>query len=136
MRTLERGVFLLSIIFAFTLINAQPRQSSAADAGQSSPEASAKSESTALAALEPIDTHTHVMTKGDPAFFAMLDQLHMHVLDILLVDDHDDYRKDLKTELEDAWAPFPRVMAMRPCAPALILSSSITQTFQLQPSAT
>jgi len=107
MRTLERGVFLLSIIFALTLTNAQSGQSNAAAAGQSSPQASAKSEVKGLAALEPIDTHTHVMTKGDPAFFAMLDQLHMHVLDILLVDDHDDYRKDLKTELEDAWALIP-----------------------------
>jgi predicted TIM-barrel fold metal-dependent hydrolase len=107
MRGLQRGFFLLSIIFAFTIINAQPRQSNVAGAGQSSPEASAKSEAKGLATLEPIDTHAHVMTKGDPAFFAMLDQLHMHVLDILLVDDHDDYRKDLKTELEDAWALIP-----------------------------
>ena len=57
-----------------------------------------------LAALEPIDTHAHVMSKGDPEFLAMLDHLHMHMLDILLVDDHREYRKDLETQREDALA--------------------------------
>jgi len=55
----------------------------------------------ALAALEPIDTHTHV-ARGDPGFYAMLDRLHMHVLDILLVDDHDTYRKAMEPQLDDA----------------------------------
>jgi predicted TIM-barrel fold metal-dependent hydrolase len=55
----------------------------------------------ALAALEPIDTHTHV-AKGDPSFYAMLDRLHMHIVDILLVDDQEAYRKDLNTERRDA----------------------------------
>jgi len=36
--------------------------------------------------LEPIDTHVHVF-KVDPAFQGMLDKLHMHLLDILVVDD-------------------------------------------------
>lgn len=55
----------------------------------------------ALAALEPVDTHTHV-AKADPAFYAMLGRLHMHILDILVVNDHDPYRKDLRTERNDA----------------------------------
>lgn len=54
-----------------------------------------------LAALSPFDTHTHV-AKGDPAFYAMLDRLHMHILDILYVDDHDAYRKDLNRQRQDA----------------------------------
>lgn len=57
----------------------------------------------ALAALDPIDTHTHVMVPADPAFYAMLDRLHMHILDILLVDPHYDYRKNLQSQLDDAW---------------------------------
>ena len=56
-----------------------------------------------LASLEPIDTHTHV-AKSNPAFYAMLDRLHMHIVDIILVDDHDSYRKDLNTERADAEA--------------------------------
>jgi predicted TIM-barrel fold metal-dependent hydrolase len=101
MRRLEFAVFLLLITFAFTLINAQPRQGNDASAGQSSSKASAESEAKGLAAIEPIDTHTHV-AKGDPSFYAMLDRLHMHILDILLVDDQEAYRKDMNTQRQDA----------------------------------
>src|SRR5215470_4273686 len=52
-------------------------------------------------ALEPLDTHTHA-AKGDPSFYAMLDQLHMHILDILLVDDQEAYRKDMIAQRQDA----------------------------------
>jgi predicted TIM-barrel fold metal-dependent hydrolase len=54
-----------------------------------------------LASLNPIDTHTHV-AQGDAAFYAMLDRLHMHILDILLVDDHEAYRKAIEPQLRDA----------------------------------
>ena len=54
-----------------------------------------------LASLEPIDTHTHV-AKGGAAFYAMLEHLHMHILDILLVDDHEAYRKAMQPQLNDA----------------------------------
>ena len=57
-----------------------------------------------LAALEPIDTHAHVMNKGDPEFLAILERLRMHILDILLVDDHREYRKDWNTQHEDGFA--------------------------------
>ena len=67
---------------------------------QNSPE-TPMPEMKALASLEPIDSHTHV-AKGDPSFYALLERLHMHILDILLVDDHDAYRKQLRTELQDA----------------------------------
>lgn len=40
-------------------------------------------------ALEPIDAHTHVY-RSDAAFSAMLQQLHLHVLDVLVVDVNDD----------------------------------------------
>jgi predicted TIM-barrel fold metal-dependent hydrolase len=54
-------------------------------------------------ALEPIDTHTHVRRIG-PAFNAMLDRLHVHLLDIILVDDLDPEERNLKSERENAVA--------------------------------
>jgi len=41
----------------------------------------------AFAALEPIDTHAHVFQVA-PVFNAMLQKLHMHIVDICVVDDH------------------------------------------------
>ena len=40
----------------------------------------------AFAAVEPIDTHAHVF-KNDPAFFAMLRELHLQIVDICVADD-------------------------------------------------
>jgi hypothetical protein len=40
-------------------------------------------------ALEPIDAHTHIY-RNDAAFSAMLQRLHLHVLDVLVVDVKDD----------------------------------------------
>ena len=73
----------------------------AAQTPKANADAGAKSDMNALAALHPIDIHTHV-AKGDSAFYAMLDGLHMHILDIILVDDHDHYRKNLNLERQDA----------------------------------
>jgi len=86
---------LLSLAVSFSVMAAQPQQDSAGQSGGSTPDLRA------LAALEPVDTHTH-LSKGDPAFYGMLDRLHMHILDILLVDDHDPYRKDLDAQRQDA----------------------------------
>lgn len=51
--------------------------------------------------LEPIDAHTHVSKTG-PAFLGMLDHLHMHVLDILYVDDTDRSRASMDPQKADA----------------------------------
>jgi predicted TIM-barrel fold metal-dependent hydrolase len=59
---------------------------------------------TALAeftSLEPIDAHTHVSQSG-PAFLGMLDQLHIHLLDILYVDDTDQSRAAMQPQKADA----------------------------------
>jgi predicted TIM-barrel fold metal-dependent hydrolase len=56
---------------------------------------------TDLASLEPIDAHTHIAQTG-PAFVAMLERLHMHVLDILYVDDTSQYRASLERQKQDA----------------------------------
>jgi hypothetical protein len=45
----------------------------------------AEAELKEFAALEPIDAHTHIY-RNDPAFSAMLQRLHLHVLDLLVVD--------------------------------------------------
>jgi predicted TIM-barrel fold metal-dependent hydrolase len=57
----------------------------------------------ALAALEPIDVHTHVF-KTDPGFQAFWERLHLKLVDILVVDDSHPYRKQLGREVEDAFA--------------------------------
>jgi predicted TIM-barrel fold metal-dependent hydrolase len=55
----------------------------------------------AFAALDPIDTHSHVyVTNAD--FIAMLGRLNLHLLDICLDDDRDPYLKDLPREIQDA----------------------------------
>jgi predicted TIM-barrel fold metal-dependent hydrolase len=54
-----------------------------------------------FSSLEPIDAHTHIFHTG-PAFVAMLTRLHMHVLDIMYVDDTDPYRATTQPEEEDA----------------------------------
>lgn len=62
---------------------------------QLSPEAQQKNSLKALAKLEPIDAHTHVM-QSDPQFTAMLVRLHLHLINILVVDDHNSEHDRLK----------------------------------------
>lgn len=57
----------------------------------------------AFAALEPIDVHTHVL-KTDPVFAAMLERLHLHIVDILVADTNDTPSHRTFGELRrDAW---------------------------------
>ncbi len=51
--------------------------------------------------LEPIDTHVHVFQTGT-AFVRMLEQLHLHVLDILVVDDTTPSKKAKEPQRHDA----------------------------------
>lgn len=55
-----------------------------------------------FAALDPIDAHTHVFA-DNAEFYPMLSKLHMHVLDILVVDDTNASRNSLSKETEEAW---------------------------------
>ncbi len=55
-----------------------------------------------FAALQPVDTHTHVF-ETSPAFKAMLQQLHLHVVDICVVDHHSE-RGLLATQVREASA--------------------------------
>jgi predicted TIM-barrel fold metal-dependent hydrolase len=54
-----------------------------------------------LAALEPIDAHTHIIGSG-PELVALLERLHMHVLDILYVDDTQESRASLDRQRLEA----------------------------------
>ncbi len=54
-----------------------------------------------FASLDPIDAHTHISQTG-PAFVSMLERLHLHVLDILYVDDTDPYRTSTEPQKQDA----------------------------------
>lgn len=93
-------IFLLLLAFGLFVAASRPWREPSPIAGQESA-AKLPADLRALAALEPVDTHTHVV-KTDPGFSAMLDDLHMHILDILVVDDHDPYRKNLNPQRKDA----------------------------------
>jgi predicted TIM-barrel fold metal-dependent hydrolase len=57
----------------------------------------------AFAAMQPIDVHVHVF-KTDPALQSLLEQLHLKILNILVVDDTLSYRKQLAPQIADALA--------------------------------
>jgi len=56
-----------------------------------------------FAALNPIDVHVHVF-KTDAAFQALLERLHLTLVNILVVDDTLTYRKQLQPQVDDALA--------------------------------
>jgi predicted TIM-barrel fold metal-dependent hydrolase len=56
-----------------------------------------------FAALDPIDVHVHVF-KTDPAFQALLERLHVKLVNILVMDDTLSYRKQLQPQVGDALA--------------------------------
>ncbi|MGH9431310.1 MAG: amidohydrolase family protein [Terriglobia bacterium] len=101
---MKKFAFLLVLAIAAGACSKHP-------AGKSSPSTSSSatpvtghfsdSELQAFAALEPIDTHTHVF-QSDPAFYAMLQKLHMHILDICVDNDHSKVERDLPAEIKDA----------------------------------
>lgn len=84
------ALFMLGLSTAL-VTDAQPSAATAASSGAASgvQDQAASLSGARLAeftSLEPIDTHTHVFQTGS-AFVGMLERLHMHLLDILVVDD-------------------------------------------------
>lgn len=56
-----------------------------------------------FASLQPIDSHTHIY-QYSPVYIALLEKLHMHTLDIMVVSDNaDPERKDLSKESQDVF---------------------------------
>jgi len=106
--------FLLSVVLpALILIAAvgckttsQPKGThSSIPSGESAPVSGGftSDELQSFAALEPIDTHTHVR-RVEPELNAMLDRFHIHLLDILLVDDRNSEENNLQAERQGATA--------------------------------
>jgi len=60
------------------------------------------SELQAFAALNPIDAHVHLFNP-DPAFVDLLKGLHLHVLDIVIVNDKDKFPVGIVPRLKFAW---------------------------------
>jgi hypothetical protein len=100
--TSNRRSVLISVAVSAALTVAILSQRSLA---ASAPTERTSSEQTlkSFAALEPIDVHVHVF-KTDPAFQALLERLHLRLLNILVVDDTLSYRKQLAPQVDDAVA--------------------------------
>lgn len=90
MKTL-RFLALPIAILGVTVFLLRKAPAFSAQAQAASSQSQASSGLAALAQLDPIDTHTHIF-KNDPAFYSMLDRLHLHVLDICVADDHNLFR--------------------------------------------
>jgi predicted TIM-barrel fold metal-dependent hydrolase len=96
------GVFALAAAMAMALFAQQPDAPPAKKKGGGPPPATFSPEAlTAFTSLEPIDSHVHVFVVA-PAFQGMLDKLHMHLLDILVVDNHRDYQAHIDPMRTDA----------------------------------
>jgi len=89
-RTLSRVLLGLSIALSST---AQTSTSTSAPATGAGEEGNLR----AFAAIHPIDVHVHVF-KTDPAFQRMLERLNLKLMDILVMDDTESYRKQLQLQ--------------------------------------
>jgi hypothetical protein len=94
---MRRFVFLAGIL-SLAISGTSPAFARAAQPAEIAPQSAkpaasqtdlSEAELKEFAALEPIDAHTHIY-RSDPAFSAMLQRLHLHVLDVLVVDVNDD----------------------------------------------
>lgn len=95
------GIAVVLLLCAL-LIAWPARQAAAAlPAPAPAPEMSTDQALNAFAAIHPIDVHVHIF-KSDPAFQSMLDQLHLKLLNILVMDDTQPYRKQLAAQVDVA----------------------------------
>lgn len=86
------------VLWSVRSVQAQSKSAAAPGRGASGvPDAAL----TGFASLEPIDTHTHVFQTG-PGFLGMLERLHLHVLDILVVDDTRSSQTSLEPQRREA----------------------------------
>jgi len=102
MKTLISLVLLSLLSLGAVLAIGFPSQPSVA---AYSPEAQTSADETlkAFAAIQPIDVHVH-MFETDAAFQAMLERLHLKLLNILVMDDTLPYRKELAPQISDTLA--------------------------------
>ncbi len=53
-------------------------------------------------AIDPVDAHAHAF-QSDPAFYAMLKKLNLHMVDILVINDEGPNFKHLQATIDDGW---------------------------------
>ncbi len=70
---------------------------------QASPKAQEEAVLNAFAKMEPIDTHSHVVN-SDQHFIAMLARLHLHLIDIVVVDNKNPELEPFQLQRKDAFA--------------------------------
>ena len=70
---------------------------------QSAPAGTPQAHGSDMAAIDPIDTHVHAYV-ADPRVAELLERLHLHVLNILLIDDRDPFAKSMEPQWSDALA--------------------------------
>ena len=90
-------VLVLSGLLAMGLLAGGQQQTAKTASGPFSSQELAQ-----FAALDPIDTHTHVY-RSDPAFHALIKKLNLHILDIVLANDQDPEHVSLETKSRSAW---------------------------------
>ncbi len=100
---MKKFMVLLMVALAATACSTRQTNKSAASTSASNQAVTGPfsgTELAAFAALEPVDTHTHVF-QNNPAFYAMLQRLNMHILDICVDDDNSPFMKNLPLEIKD-----------------------------------
>jgi predicted TIM-barrel fold metal-dependent hydrolase len=98
---MRKLILLFALAFVMAACTQQPAKKAAPSAQAASPVVQgpfSEGELARFTALEPIDSHAHVF-QSNPAFYAMLDRLHVHLIDICVNDDHDPFLKNLPREI-------------------------------------
>lgn len=96
------GLLMIGALLALASLPWVLRVSASAPlSNQKENQAAADAELKSFAALDPIDTHTHVF-RNDPAFPAMLKRLHMHLVDICVFTDQQPSFPTLQAEIDAA----------------------------------
>jgi predicted TIM-barrel fold metal-dependent hydrolase len=101
--TIWKRLFLAPLLGSSVLLTPYLLFQSSVAVSQPQTQMSAEQALKAFAAIQPIDVHVHVF-KTSPAFQALLERLHLTLLNILVMDDTLSYRKKLEPQITDALA--------------------------------
>ena len=97
------GLTVIGVLVALASLPWQRRVSPSEVVSSQQSKRDLRDELTRFAALDPIDTHTHVF-RDDPAFPPMLSRLRLHVLDICVFTDKEPVFSHLQDEIDSALA--------------------------------
>ena len=98
-----RGLTMVGLLATLASLPWQMRVSQSASPSSQQNTQDLEDELKRFSALGPIDTHTHVF-ENDPAFPAMLNRLHLHLLDICVFTDQEPAFPYLQAEIDSAVA--------------------------------